>query len=227
VKGGIVLEQLARVDTVVMDKTGTLTRGEPRVTDVVPLNGLDDTGLLRVVAALESRSEHPFARAILRAAAEHGIEPPEPESFTPLPGRGVVGTLAGGVWTVGTRRLLAERGVVLDAEHETRAGALETAGKTAVFAAEGGSVAGLVAVADVALMREDWRLVPEAIRVGRRAARAIRQNLGFTVVYNVGGIALAAVGLLPPVWAAAAQSLPDVAIMLNSSRLLRGPGGRR
>jgi Cd2+/Zn2+-exporting ATPase/Cu+-exporting ATPase len=78
-----------------------------------------------------------------------------------------------------------------------------------------------IEAADVALMREDWTLVPEAIRIGRRAARTIRQNLSFTALYNISGIALAALGLLPPVWAAAAQSLPDIAIMLNSSRLLR------
>ena len=76
-------------------------------------------------------------------------------------------------------------------------------------------------LADVALLRDDWRMVPEAIRIGRRARRPIRQNLGFTALYNVVGISLAILGLLPPVWAAAAQSLPDVAIMLNSSRLLR------
>jgi Cu+-exporting ATPase len=79
-----------------------------------------------------------------------------------------------------------------------------------------------IEAADVVLMRGDWRLVPEAVRVARRGARTIRQNLGFTAVYNVVGIALAAVGVLPPVWAAAAQSLPDVAIMANSARLLRG-----
>ena len=74
-------------------------------------------------------------------------------------------------------------------------------------------------------MGDDWRMVPEAIRIGRRAARTIRQNLAFTAAYNVAGIALAFLGILPPVWAAAAQSLPDVAIMLNSARLLRAPGG--
>jgi Cd2+/Zn2+-exporting ATPase/Cu+-exporting ATPase len=69
-------------------------------------------------------------------------------------------------------------------------------------------------------------MVPQAVLLGRRAARTIRQNLGFTALYNVVGIALAILGLLPPVWAAAAQSLPDVAIMLNSARLMRGPGAR-
>ncbi|MDQ2682117.1 MAG: HAD-IC family P-type ATPase, partial [Chloroflexota bacterium] len=78
-----------------------------------------------------------------------------------------------------------------------------------------------IEAADVALMRDDWSLVPEAIRIGRRSVRTIRQNLGFTAAYNVVGIALAFLGILPPVWAAAAQSLPDGAIMLNSARLLR------
>lgn len=75
--------------------------------------------------------------------------------------------------------------------------------------------------ADVALMRDDWGMVPEAIRLGRRASRTIRQNLGFAAAYNAVGIALAVAGLLPRVWAAVAQSLPDVAIMLNSARLSR------
>jgi Cd2+/Zn2+-exporting ATPase/Cu+-exporting ATPase len=322
VKGGIALEQLARIDTVVMDKTGTLTHGEPRLTDVVPLNGVAEDDLLRAVAAVESRSEHPLARAIVRAAEERGARPVEPEAFAPLPGRGLVGTVGGREWSVGNRRLLEERGVALAPEHEARAQALERAGRTAFFVAAGGAVAGLVAVADtlrpeaqaaleelkllgvrrlllltgdnervaaaiagplgleyragllpadkiaavqalqaegavvlmvgdgvndapalvqadvgvamgaagtdvaleaadVALMRDDWALVPEAIRLGRRAAGTVRQNLGFAALYNVVGITLAFLGLLPPVWAAAAQSLPDVAIMLNSARLLR------
>lgn len=75
--------------------------------------------------------------------------------------------------------------------------------------------------ADVALLRDDWSLVPDTIRVGRQATPTIRQNLAFAAVYNVVGIVLAATGILPPIWAAAAQSLPDVAILLNSARLLR------
>jgi len=69
--------------------------------------------------------------------------------------------------------------------------------------------------------------VPESVVLGRRAARTIRQNLGFTAAYNVIGITLALLGLLPPIWAAAAQGLPDVAIMGNSARLLRVPKSRR
>jgi Cd2+/Zn2+-exporting ATPase/Cu+-exporting ATPase len=78
-----------------------------------------------------------------------------------------------------------------------------------------------IEAADVALMRDDWRGVPEAVRIGRRTFRTIKQNLWFAAGYNVVGILLAAVGWLPPIVAAAAQSLPDVAVMVNSSRLLR------
>jgi Cd2+/Zn2+-exporting ATPase/Cu+-exporting ATPase len=70
-------------------------------------------------------------------------------------------------------------------------------------------------------MRDDWRLVPEAVQIGRRAFTTIKQNLWFTAAYNLIGVMLAAIGWLPPIGAAAAQSLPDVAVMVNSSRLLR------
>ncbi len=324
IKGGIALEQLARVDTVVMDKTGTVTLGQPRLTDVVPLSGIAEPALLQAVAAIEGRSEHPLARVVVRAAVERGIVPLEPEAFTPLPGRGLLATVDGQAWAVGNRRLLAERGVALTAQDQQRAQALEDAGRTVFFVAQGGGIVGLVAVMDlirpeakaaladlkrlgirqlllltgdnervaaaiahelgveyraellpedkiavvkqlqaagsvvmmvgdgvndapalaqanvgmamgagtgvaleaagVALLRNDWTMVPEAIRISRRAVRTIKQNLGFTALYNVVGLALAAGGILPPVWAAAAQSLPDVAIMLNSSRLLGGRG---
>jgi len=78
-----------------------------------------------------------------------------------------------------------------------------------------------IEAAHVALMQDDWRLVPESVEIGRRAFATIQQNLWFTAGYNVVGILLAAVGWLPPIAAAAAQSLPDVGVMLNSSRLLR------
>jgi len=78
-----------------------------------------------------------------------------------------------------------------------------------------------IEAADVALMRDDWLMVPEAIQLGRRAFGTIKQNLGFTALYNIIGISLAAFGFIAPVAAAAAQSLPDVVIMLNSALLLR------
>jgi P-type E1-E2 ATPase len=148
VKGGIALEQRAKVDTVVSDKTGTLTYGEPCLADVVPMNGMAETDLLRTVASVESRSEHPLARAIVRAAGERGIQPPAPESFTTLPGLGVLGEVAGRPWAIGNRRLLDERGIALTEQTETRARALEAEGKTVFFVGDTSGVAGLVAVAD-------------------------------------------------------------------------------
>ena len=79
---------------------------------------------------------------------------------------------------------------------------------------------------DIALLREDWQLIADALVVGRRSARTIRQNLYFAAAYNLVGVFAAAVGLLPPVWAAAAQSLPDGFILANSARLLRPHGGK-
>jgi Cd2+/Zn2+-exporting ATPase/Cu+-exporting ATPase len=79
--------------------------------------------------------------------------------------------------------------------------------------------------ADVALMRDDWRAVPHAVRIGRRTFRVIQQNLALGVLYNVIGMTLAASGILPPVAAAAGQSIPDLLIMLSSARLLRGQAG--
>jgi Cd2+/Zn2+-exporting ATPase/Cu+-exporting ATPase len=75
--------------------------------------------------------------------------------------------------------------------------------------------------AHVALMRDDWTLVPEVFRIARRTMRVVKLNIGFTAVYNLVGLSLAALGFLPPVFAAAAQSLPDIGILANSSRLLR------
>jgi len=81
--------------------------------------------------------------------------------------------------------------------------------------------------AHVALLRADWFLVPELFRIPQRTMRVVKTNLGFTAVYNVVGITLAAMGILPPILAAAAQSLPDLGIMANSARLLRQGTGRK
>jgi Cd2+/Zn2+-exporting ATPase/Cu+-exporting ATPase len=82
--------------------------------------------------------------------------------------------------------------------------------------------------AHIALMRDDWRLVPDVLRIAQRTMRVVKLNLGFTIVYNLLGLSLAALGLLPPVFAAALQSLPDLGILANSSRLLRqGEGDDR
>jgi Cd2+/Zn2+-exporting ATPase/Cu+-exporting ATPase len=78
-----------------------------------------------------------------------------------------------------------------------------------------------IEAAHVALMRDDWRLVPETLRIAQRTMRVVKMNIAFTILYNVVGLTLAASGVLPPILAAAAQSLPDLGILANSSRLLR------
>ncbi len=137
-KNAAALEQLHAVDTVVLDKTGTLTTGKPAVTDILG----DEKKLLPVAAALESRSEHPFARAILERAK--GMVYPEPENFETLPGRGVAATLNGVRCFGGNKRLMQERGIAVPDYPE-----LAQQGKTPLYFAAGGEYLGAIAAADV------------------------------------------------------------------------------
>ncbi|MDR7420443.1 MAG: cation-translocating P-type ATPase [Armatimonadota bacterium] len=332
IKGGAALEALARADTVLLDKTGTLTVGQPHVTGVYSEDGRPAAEVLRVAASAERYSEHPLAAAVVAAArsavdgrgadtagAAADSSPPAEVEITP--GRGVVLRDRGRVVAVGSRRFLDERGIAAPAAAAHQASAVEADGQTAVFVAEDGAVIGVIALADrpragvgdtlaalrrlgvrdvtmltgdnaraaaavardlgigfraellpedkiahvrrlqaegrtvamigdgindapalaqadvgvamdaatgaaleaadVALMQDDWTLVTEALRTGRAAFAVIRQNLLGAVTYNVLGIALAVAGLLPPIAAAAAQIVPDILILLNSSRLLR------
>jgi Cd2+/Zn2+-exporting ATPase/Cu+-exporting ATPase len=316
IKGGAYLEALARVDTLLVDKTGTLTFGTPAVTDVIGLNHWSREAVLRLAAAVERYSEHPLAKAIV-ASAPNGDSLPTAEGFKVVAGRGVEGRVEGRIVRVGTAEWVAA-----DAEAESQAVALREGGRTAVFVSVDNEVVGLVGTADrvrpqvaqafqrlrqlgiqritmvtgdnervaaslsrllgidyvaealpedkinllhrlqregryvamvgdgindapalaaadvgiamgaagtaaaieaadIALMTDDWLQVPAAVRMARRTFQTIKQNFFVTAAYNVVGIGLAWVGVLPPIAAAAAQSLPDVAILLNSSRLLR------
>jgi Cu+-exporting ATPase len=321
IKGGLYLERLAKIDTVVLDKTGTLTLGKPFVTDILAFNSVTEAEVLELAAVAERHSEHPLAGAILKETNERGISDGAPESFEVIPGEGILATWQGKPLCLGNRRLIQRQKIILTSGVDEALARLEQQGKTAVLVVYNELVMGVIAVADtlrqevpealrelkrmgvqemtiltgdtpqaaaalarqinvpclagllpqdkikhvkelqarghtvlmigdgindapalaqsdvavamgsgtdvametssVVLMRDDWRMIPEAIRIGRRTFRTIQQNLFFTVLYNVIGISLAAAGLLPPIWAAAAQSLPDVAILLNSSRLLR------
>lgn len=325
IKGGKYLETLARADVLLLDKTGTLTLGRPRITDVVALGDATDEAVLTLAASADKYSEHPLAEAVRALARERGITPWEPERFEALPGLGVRAEVEGHAVAVGNRRLLSVRApqaAPTSAALSQRVKALEAEGKTLLFVGRDDEVVGVLAAADmlrpeapgaliavrdlgirhielltgdnagaaaplagalgvayranllpedkiavvreyqqrghvvvmvgdgvndapalaqadvgiamgdagatvateaahVALLRDDWTLIPDALRIARRTMRTIRLNIAFTTVYNVLGLSLAAVGLLPPVFAAAAQSLPDLGILANSSRLLR------
>jgi P-type Cu+ transporter len=152
-KGGDSLQRVREVNTVVLDKTGTVTRGEPELTDILPLNGWAEGDLLRLVAIVERGSEHPLAQAIVRHAEETGMEiPSSVKNFEALIG-GVQGTVGKRTVVVGNERLFAEAGIidphsVLSSCRDTRSSVLEEAGKTAMFVAVDGELAGIVAVAD-------------------------------------------------------------------------------
>lgn len=316
IKGGKYLELLSRADLLLIDKTGTLTLGKPRLTDVIPLNGLTEQELLVLAASAERYSEHPLAEAVMSAARQQGLTLAEPERFEAVPGQGIRARVNGHYIEIGNRRLVSAASALPVAAE------LEAQGKTLLFCSRDGELAGVLAVADtlrqevpealsavkrlgirhielltgdnertaaalagqlgiryraeqlpedkiavvkdyqarghtvvmvgdgvndapalaqadvgiamgaagtdvaieaahIALMREDWALVPEAVRTARRTMGVVKLNLGFTVVFNFAGLTLALFGLLPVVVAAAAQSIPHIGILLNSARLLR------
>jgi Cu2+-exporting ATPase len=145
-KNAIAIEQSAGLDTVVLDKTGTLTRGEPEVVELVA-DGLSEDDLLRLVAAIERESEHPLAEAIVKAAHERGLELPRAERFEAIAGHGATARVEGRRLLVGNQRLLDGEGVSLDGLR-ARAEELADAGRTVVHVAADGRPAGLIAIAD-------------------------------------------------------------------------------
>jgi Cu+-exporting ATPase len=313
IKGGKYLEVLARADVLLVDKTGTLTLGQPQITDVITLNGLTEQQMLTLAASAERYSEHPLAAAVRQAA--HGLPLADPETFEAIPGQGIRARVHNQIVTIGNQRLIPTASSLPQAEE------LQRQGKTLLFVAQNDELTGILAAADtirpevpsalaavraqgikqielltgdnertavtladklgvtyranllpedkiaivreyqarghivimvgdgvndapalaqadvgiamgaagtdialeaahVALMRDDWALVPEVIVIARRTMRVVKMNIAFTTIYNVIGLSLAALGYLPPIFAAAAQSLPDLGILANSSRLI-------
>jgi Cu2+-exporting ATPase len=145
-KNALAIEQSASLDTVVLDKTGTLTRGEPEVVEIAG-DGLDEAELLRLVAAVERESEHPLAEAIVNVAEQRGVERLRAQQFESVAGHGAVATVDGRRVLVGNRRLLEREHVSLDGL-AARADAMAGAGRTVVHVAVDGHPAGLIAIAD-------------------------------------------------------------------------------
>ena len=145
-KNAMALETAARIDTVVMDKTGTLTKGEPEVTDIVT-DGIDEAEMLALVAGVERESEHPLARAVVLAAEARGVAAMRAEDFDSVPGHGAIATVDGRRVAVGNRRLMEREKIDLGPLADRRQQLAEN-GRTAVVVAVDGRAVGLIAMAD-------------------------------------------------------------------------------
>jgi Cu2+-exporting ATPase len=147
-KNAVALEQVASLDTVVLDKTGTLTRGEPEVVEIKTTGAVSEETLLRLAAALERESEHPLAEAIVKAAHLRGLDDAEPAThFEAVAGEGALATVAGRRLAVGNARLLERQHVALDGSRPL-AEEMAGLGRTVVHVAVDGEIAGLIAIAD-------------------------------------------------------------------------------
>jgi Cu+-exporting ATPase len=187
VKNAEALELTEKVDTLVVDKTGTLTEGKPRLTMVKPAPGHDEPTVLQLAAGLERGSEHPLAAAVLAGAAERGVTVPVPEDFRSLTGKGVVGRVEGRAVALGNLTLMQELGVAVEASLAAAADNLRREGQTVMFVAVEGRVAGLIAVADPikpsapealqALRRSGLHIVM-LTGDSRRTAEAVARKLG-------------------------------------------------
>ena len=147
IKSAESLERMEKVDTLVVDKTGTLTEGKPRVTAVLSAAGLTEGDVLRLAASLERSSEHPLAAAIVAAAKERGITAEEPSGFASVTGKGVTGVVSGRSVVLGNAKLMAEQGIELGGL-AGQADELRGSGATALFVGVDGRAGGVVAIAD-------------------------------------------------------------------------------
>jgi P-type Cu+ transporter len=185
------LETLEKVDTVVVDKTGTLTEGRPKVVAVIAARGFDEAAILRIAATLERASEHPLAAAILARAKERGIGPGESSEFQSRTGKGVLAKMGAQAAALGNRALFAELGISLETLEE-KARLREADGETVMFVAIGGKAAGLISVADpikpttteaIAQLHRDGIHIVMLTGDSRATAEVVARKLGIEKVF--------------------------------------------
>lgn len=195
IKGGEALETAHKLNAVILDKTGTLTKGKPELTDVVALGGMDEKVLLAFAASAEKGSEHPLGEAIVKGAEGRKLKVASPASFKAVPGRGVESKVNGRPVLVGNRKLMQERKVKVDGKAESALRRLEEEGKTAMLLAVDGKLAGVLAVADT-LKEHSKEAVGKLKALGlevymitgdnERTAKAIARQIGIgKVMANV------------------------------------------
>ncbi|MDY2595255.1 MAG: heavy metal translocating P-type ATPase, partial [Oliverpabstia sp.] len=171
-KTAVSLEETGKTQIVALDKTGTITQGEPKVTDIIPVNGRSEKELLSIAYALEKKSEHPLARAVNQKAEQEGLEANEVEQFQALPGNGLTASLDGAVLFGGSYKFISGQFQV-PAEIKVKSDHLSEEGKTPLFFVRDGELCGIIAVADI--IKEDS---PQAIKEMR--------NMGIHVVMLTG-----------------------------------------
>ncbi|NLW07139.1 MAG: copper-translocating P-type ATPase [Clostridia bacterium] len=186
IKGGEHLERAYRLQTIILDKTGTITKGQPEVTDIIPLNNIGAEELLRLAASVERNSEHPLGQAIVNKAQEQGLELAEPQEFAAIPGQGVRGTVSYQQLLIGNRKLMAANNIPPE-QFGKQVEMLENEGKTAMLVAAEGIPKGIIAVADT-VKEHSAEAVAALQRLGiellmitgdnRRTAEAIARQVG-------------------------------------------------
>lgn len=186
VKSAEALETAHRIQTMVLDKTGTVTEGKPQVTDVLPAENIDRQWLLKIAASLEKQSEHPLAEAVIKKAEEEKVSLFRAEQFVSVSGRGIRAEINGKHYCAGNKMFLKESGIVVE-KWEEKAQKMSDEGKTPLFFAEEKKLIGIIAAADV-VKKTSAQAVSELIKMGidvvmvtgdnERTAKAIQKQIG-------------------------------------------------
>lgn len=175
IKGGEALESTHKINTIVFDKTGTITEGRPEVTDIITTNIIDEKHLLQLAASAEKGSEHPLGEAIVKGAEKQGLEIKKLDSFNAIPGHGIEVTIEGRQMLLGNRKLMLERAIALELLEE-QSDKLASEGKTPMYIAIDNSLAGIIAVADV-VKESSARAIKKLHKMGIEVAMITGDNV--------------------------------------------------